>query len=44
MHAKKGTYTNSEDPDETLQNAASHQGLRWSRLVLVDYKNYRVLN
>ena len=29
MHAKrKHLYTNSVDPDETPQNAASHQGLR----------------
>ena len=25
---KKGAFTNSVDPDDTPQNAASHQGLR----------------
>ena len=27
--SKKGAFTNSVDPDETPQNAASHQGLRF---------------
>ena len=26
---KKGVFTNSVDPDETLRNAASHKGLRY---------------
>ena len=26
---KKGAFTNSEDPDDTRQNAASHLGLRY---------------
>ena len=33
--AQGGTFTNSEDPDETPQNAASHQGLRCLPLVFV---------
>ena len=29
MRKKMGAFTNSIDPDETLQKAVSHQGLRY---------------